>query len=321
MPLAAPEQFLVSGAASPISRRAEETKGWHPLQKVPGRTFPWLRIFVVLAFVFLILLSSRYFPEILSLNTVVSKIVDYAWEILLIYLLYERNSQNSEVRYTITMENNDNGQESAEKAAVYTKRIGTEERGNTQINLAQSEIDRIVAKIDAPDSINQLASAIYRRSLSEKAIENRTIADITAASVYAACRIDKECYALPDIAKVSHASQQDISQAYADISKDLDLNTGPVDPKTYVSRYCSDLGLTKEEEEKAKEILNETESLLSGRSPSGFAAAAVYSAALLTNRERTQSEVSSVAKVSVETIRNNYQLQIFGLSDDLPNSS
>lgn len=219
------------------------------------------------------------------------------------------------------MESNEDTQEPAGKESVDMQRIGTEERGNMKLNLAQSEIDRIIAEICAPPSVNQLASAIYRRSLSEKVIENRTIADVTAASVYAACRVDNESYALSEISKTSHTSQRELAQTYADISKDLGLNTDPVDPKTYVGRYYSDLGLTEEEEHYAKEIISETESLLSGRSPSGFAAAAVYSAALLTNRGRTQSEVSSVAEVSVETIRSNYQLQITELSDELSNST
>jgi transcription initiation factor TFIIB len=47
--------------------------------------------------------------------------------------------------------------------------------------------------------------------------------------------------------------------------------------------------------------------LLSGKSPVGLAAAAVYAAALLCNEKVTQSEVSEVASISEVTIRNRYK--------------
>ncbi len=62
---------------------------------------------------------------------------------------------------------------------------------------------------------------------------------------------------------------------------------------------------------KANEIIEETaDPLLSGRGPSGFAAAAIYAAAMLCNEKRTQHEVADVAQVTEVTIRNRYQEQI-----------
>lgn len=260
---------------------------------------------------------SLSYSDTFTLTSAISKIIDYVWDILLFYLLYDRTYQIRETTYDIIMKNNKNSSGSDEKELLNRQRIGTEQKGIMKIDLAQSEIDRIVTELCAPSSINQLASAIYRRSLSEKVVENRTIADIAAASVYAACKVDNESYNLSDLTNASYTSQRELSQTYADISKDLGLSTGPVDPKTYVGRYCSDLGLTEKEEHYAKEIINEAEPLLSGRSPSGFAAAAVYCAAILTNRKRTQTEVSSVSNVSVETIRDTYQSQIIEISDEL----
>jgi len=49
--------------------------------------------------------------------------------------------------------------------------------------------------------------------------------------------------------------------------------------------------------------------LLSGKSPTGYAAAAIYAASLLCNEKKTQREVADVAQVEV-TIRNRYQEQI-----------
>jgi transcription initiation factor TFIIB len=54
---------------------------------------------------------------------------------------------------------------------------------------------------------------------------------------------------------------------------------------------------------------------LSGKSPTGFAAAAIYAASLLCNQKRTQREVAEVANVTEVTIRNRYQeqMEVMGL--------
>jgi len=47
-----------------------------------------------------------------------------------------------------------------------------------------------------------------------------------------------------------------------------------------------------------------------GKSPTGYAAAAIYAASLLCNEKKTQREVADVAQVTEVTIRNRYQEQI-----------
>jgi len=86
----------------------------------------------------------------------------------------------------------------------------------------------------------------------------------------------------------------------------------PVNPKKYVPRFCSELELSEEVQVKANEIIDTTteKGLLSGKSPTGYAAAAIYAASLLCNEKKTQREVSDVAQVTEVTIRNRYQEQI-----------
>jgi len=90
------------------------------------------------------------------------------------------------------------------------------------------------------------------------------------------------------------------------------LEMKPVDPKKYVPRFASELQLSGEAQAKANEIIEETadQGLLSGKSPTGFAAAAIYAASLLCNEKKTQREVADVAQVTEVTIRNRYQEQI-----------
>ena len=64
-----------------------------------------------------------------------------------------------------------------------------------------------------------------------------------------------------------------------------------------------------ETERRARELLERARKagLLSGKSPVGLAAAAVYAAGTLTGEDVTQAEVAAVTDMSEVTIRNRYQ--------------
>jgi len=99
-------------------------------------------------------------------------------------------------------------------------------------------------------------------------------------------------------------------------SKDIASTVG-LDPSAffgseqYVDRYCDALDVSDAVNERAREIIEITEEsgLSSGKSPSGWAAAAVYNACLDVGEKRTQQELSRIANVSQATIRNRYQEQ------------
>ena len=67
--------------------------------------------------------------------------------------------------------------------------------------------------------------------------------------------------------------------------------------------------MSGEVQEEGRKILEEAikKGLISGRGPTGVAAAAVYIAGLLKGERRTQKEVANVAGVTEVTIRNRYR--------------
>ncbi|MDP2973487.1 MAG: transcription initiation factor IIB, partial [Candidatus Diapherotrites archaeon] len=67
--------------------------------------------------------------------------------------------------------------------------------------------------------------------------------------------------------------------------------------------------LSGEVQEEGRKILEQAidKGLISGRGPTGVAAAAVYIAGLLKGERRTQKEVANVAGVTEVTIRNRYR--------------
>lgn len=193
----------------------------------------------------------------------------------------------------------------------WQNRIRTKDAGERNLQFALSEIDRMGSAMGVPRNFRTTASVIYRRALKEDLIRGRSIEGVATAALYAACRQEGIPRSLEEVADVSRVERKEIGRTYTYIAKELNLEMRPVNPKKYVPRYCAELDLSNEVEVKAKEIIEETaEELLSGKAPTGYAAAAVYTASLLCDERRTQREVADVAQVTEVTIRNHYQEQI-----------
>jgi transcription initiation factor TFIIB len=194
----------------------------------------------------------------------------------------------------------------------WQERIRTKDAGERNLQFALSEVDRMASALGVPRSVREVASVIYRRALDEDLIRGRSIEGVATAALYAACRREGIPRSLEEIAEVSRVDRKEIGRTYRYISQELGLELKPVDPAQYVPRFCSELDLSKEVQTKADEIIETTaeEGLLSGKSPTGFAAAAIYAASLLCNEKKTQREVADVAQVTEVTIRNRYQEQI-----------
>lgn len=194
----------------------------------------------------------------------------------------------------------------------WQERIRTKDAGERNLQFALSEIDRMSSALDLPQGIREVASVLYRKALEEDLIRGRSIEGVATASLYAACRQESLPRSLEEIEDVSRVERKEIGRTYRYVSKALGLEMEPVDPKQYVSRYCSELDLSEKVKTKSMEIIDTTakQGLLSGKSPTGYAAAAIYAAALLCNEKKTQREVADVAQVTEVTIRNRYQEQI-----------
>ncbi|CAI50502.2 transcription initiation factor TFB [Natronomonas pharaonis DSM 2160] len=197
----------------------------------------------------------------------------------------------------------------------WQERIRTKDAGERNLQFALSEIDRMASALGVPRSVREVASVTYRRALDEDLIRGRSIEGAATATLYAACRQESIPRSLDEVAEVARVEQKEIGRTYRYLSQELGLEIKPADPKEYVPRFCSELALSEAVEQKTREIIDVTaeEGMLSGKSPTGYAAAAIYAASLLCNEKKTQREVAEVAQVTEVTIRNRYQEQIEAL--------
>src|SRR6056297_3440261 len=194
----------------------------------------------------------------------------------------------------------------------WQERIRTKDAGERNLQFALSETDRMTSALGVPRSVREVASVLYRRALEADLIRGRSIEGVATATLYAACRKEGIPRSLEEVAGVSRVDRKEIGRTYRYISQELGLEMKPVDPTKYVPRFCSELDLPEEVQAKANEIIETSaeQGLLSGKSPTGYAAAAIYAASLLCNEKKTQREVAEVAQVTEVTIRNRYQEQI-----------
>ncbi|WP_436348410.1 transcription initiation factor IIB [Natronorubrum sp. FCH18a] len=194
----------------------------------------------------------------------------------------------------------------------WQERIRTKDAGERNLQFALSETDRMASALGVPRSVREVASVLYRRALDEDLIRGRSIEGVATSTLYAACRMEGIPRSLDEVAAVSRVERMEIGRTYRYISQELSLEMEPVDPKKYVPRFCSELDLSEEVQAKANEIIDTTaeKGMLSGKSPTGYAAAAIYASSLLCNEKKTQREVADVAQVTEVTIRNRYQEQI-----------
>jgi transcription initiation factor TFIIB len=196
-----------------------------------------------------------------------------------------------------------------QRLRTWNERFRTRNSKERNLKQALGEIDRMASALGLPETVRETASVIYRRALEDNLLPGRSIEGVASAALYAAARQAKTPRSLDEVSRVSRVDRMELTRTYRYVVRELSLQVEPADPASYVPRFVSDLGLSEDSERRARQLLDAAreEGLMSGKSPVGLAAAAVYAAALLSNEKVTQSAVSEVADISEVTIRNRYK--------------
>jgi transcription initiation factor TFIIB len=171
------------------------------------------------------------------------------------------------------------------------------------------EIKKRGYKMDLPKDVVETAAYVYRKAHNANVTRGRSIACISAAAIYIACRQCNLPRTLDEVSKAFELRRRDVSRTYNCMVRLLKINMPPTSPQYYIPRFCGQLGLNGETQKKVKELLIEASEngLICGRSPVAMVGALIYIASLLTHQKRTQAEIAHVANVTEVTIRNRYK--------------
>ncbi|WP_455391903.1 transcription initiation factor IIB [[Eubacterium] cellulosolvens] len=177
------------------------------------------------------------------------------------------------------------------------------------ISRALMDIKKRAYKMGLPKDVVETAAYVYRKAHNNNVTRGRSIACISAASIYIACRQCNLPRTLDEVSKAFELKRRDVSRTYNCMVRLLKINIPPTSPSYYIPRFCAQLGLNGETQKKVKELLIEASEngLICGRSPVAMVGALIYIASLLTHQKRTQAEIANVANVTEVTIRNRYK--------------
>jgi transcription initiation factor TFIIB len=178
-------------------------------------------------------------------------------------------------------------------------------------NLAQAmaELDRLCDKLKIMASIKERAAIIYRKALEQGLVRGRSISAITAASLYAACRVTQTPRTLREITSQSPIDKKDIARCYRLMLKNMNLQMPKPDAQTRIPKIAAKVGVGEKTQQIAINILRSAEKkrTTAGKDPMGLAAAALYIACVQNNEKRTQKNIADAAGVTEVTIRNRYK--------------
>lgn len=192
---------------------------------------------------------------------------------------------------------------------TWQERIRTDAPGEKNLKYALAEIDRMASALGIPESTREIAAVIYRNALKENLVLGRSIEGVATSALYAACRMDGLPRCLGEVAVVSRIDRREVARTYTSVSDELNLAIGPTDPREYIPRFASKLDLEEPIRREARQLIERAgdHELISGRSPTGLAGAALYTAMLLHDTTRSQQSIAEVARVSVVTLRSRHR--------------
>ncbi len=178
-------------------------------------------------------------------------------------------------------------------------------------NLAQAmaELDRLADKVYISSPTKEKAAVIYRKALDKGLVRGRSIAAISAASLYAACRGTGTPRTLREISEASLVEKKDVARCYRLLLRELDVQMPIANPLTYVSKIAESTGISGRTQGVAIHILRKAREkrASAGKDPMGLAAAALYIACLQNDEKKTQKDIAEAAGVTEVTVRNRYK--------------
>lgn len=171
-----------------------------------------------------------------------------------------------------------------------------------------TEIKRLTSKLGLPEHVRDRACVLFESAQETDLLQGRSLEGFAAAAVYATCRTASVSRTLGEILDAAKAEESELKAAYDAMNRELDLPTGPVDPREYLARFGTKLDLPREAERRARELVDTAAEagLVAGRNPGGVAAGCLYAAASEVGADLTQGEAAHVADVTPVTLRKTY---------------
>jgi transcription initiation factor TFIIB len=204
------------------------------------------------------------------------------------------------------------GRRRAARLRRWHGRIRVRDSRERTLRRALGELDRAASALELPGPTREVAATICRRAVDEGLARSWSTESIATASLYAGCRRANTPRSLDQVTDVARVDRRDVGRAYKHVASELGLELPPPHPGQYVGRLCSDLDLPASVRRVARAVLERVseDGLVSGKSPTGYAAASVFAASLLTDTDCSARRVARTADVTRTTVWNRTREQL-----------
>jgi transcription initiation factor TFIIB len=196
-----------------------------------------------------------------------------------------------------------------DRLRTWDRRSQMHESSDRNMGKAFMQLRTFADKLSLSEEIVERAAYIYRKALERGLIRGRSITEMIAASLYAACRDSEIPRTLKDVAVFANINRKDLARSYRLLVRELDIRMPVPDPARSVAKIASRVEAGERTRRRALEILAQARQLgvAAGKDPVGLAASALYVASMLSGEDRTQRDIARAAGVTEVTIRNRYK--------------
>lgn len=189
------------------------------------------------------------------------------------------------------------------------------ETDNRTLNRSFTELADMAQQLDADSETRTTAKSILRDAHSNEFFRGRSVESTVAAALYIASRVHQDPRSMSEVITSSNVhSDAELRYTVNALQRQFSIPVPPAPPSTFIDRYAETLdqqisdNVTDTIVADAHQYLEDAdEHFLSGRDPTGIAAAALYLSCLYHNVHITQSTISDIADTSDVTIRKNYK--------------
>ena len=176
--------------------------------------------------------------------------------------------------------------------------------------IALPKLQRFQKSLSIPDAVAEDALRIYAQTVKRKLTMGRGIDNLLSASIFCALRVHGTPTNIEEITKVTQVPKKNVIKSYRiivmEILPNLDLKVQQFGPISYTNKFNEELMLSmqcRNTAVKIIEVAQENGFNSAGKDPKGIAAAAIYIGSKICSENRTQKEISKLARVTEVTLR------------------
>lgn len=186
---------------------------------------------------------------------------------------------------------------------VNVRVLGDSGRG---LLLGVTIIRNMCTKLSLPKYIVKSAIHYFTEMKKIKAVRGRTLEDISAACIYVGCRDHRIPMTIGQISSDTGISKKSIYKSFKIIHDKIGVSSKQINVREHLTKYVSSHDLPPDTLLLISDLdvaISKTKIFI-GSSPTGIASGIIYTACIITNAHRTQSEVALAFGITEVTLRN-----------------